>query len=349
MTALTAAALQYYTGQGKVWIASRQGQGGPINGPWRFVGDVPELMLDFGKQKMVTIEESITGFGGTSAFYSVAIPTSFTLQLLSWQQKNLQLALYGTYNGPNPSGTVTGESVAAYNTGQFYAQNIGISNVSVTPVAGQVGSIAVTQGTGYTSAPTVAIDAPPSGGTQATAVATMVSATDITIQITNPGSGYTTAPTVTLTGGGGGGSSTEATATATLTTDTPLVEGTDYTVSGSFGAIVPMPSAFWSQFAPTAPVQMTLAYSYAANQGTVNPLAGSQQEVAIRLDGLNVADPQPGGLFGAVAIELKRCSLQLPKSLGLLSKKEEMFPLEGMTMLDPTATDGAPYMKITQA
>ncbi len=346
MTALTAAALQYYTGQGKVWIASRQGQGGPINGPWRFVGDVPELMLDFGKQKMVTIEESITGFGGTSAFYSVAIPTSFTLQLLSWQQQNLQLALYGTYNGANPGGTVSGETVTAFNSGQFYAQNIGISNVSVTPVAGQVGSIAVTQGAGYTTAPTVTIAAPPAGGTQATAVATLVSATDITIQITNPGSGYTTAPAVTLTGGG---FTTAATATATLTTATALVQGTDYTVSGSFGAIVPLASSFWSQLAPTAPVQMTLAYSYAANQGTVNPLAGSQQEVAIRLDGLNVADPQPGGLFGAVAIELKRCALQLPKSLGLLSKKEEMFPLDGMTMLDPTATDGAPYMKITQA
>ena len=346
MTALTAAALQYYTGQGKVWIASRQGQGGPINGPWRFVGDVPELMLDFGKQKMVTIEESITGFGGTSAFYSVAIPTSFTLQLLSWQQQNLQLALYGTYNGANPGGTVSGETVTAFNSGQFYAQNIGISNVSVTPVAGQVGAIAVTQGAGYTTAPTVAIAAPPAGGTQATAVATLVSASDITIQITNPGSGYTTAPAVTLTGGG---FSTAATAVATLTAATALVQGTDYTVSGSFGAIVPLASTFWSQLAPTAPINMTLAYSYAANQGTVNPLAGSQQEVAIRLDGLNVADPQPGGLFGAVSIELKRCALQLPKSLGLLSKKEEMFPLDGMTMLDPTATDGAPYMKITQA
>ncbi|MDA8258511.1 MAG: hypothetical protein M0Z99_23260 [Betaproteobacteria bacterium] len=346
-TTLTAAALQYYTGQGKVWIATRQGQGGPINGPWRFVGDAPELMLDFGKQKMIEIEESITGFGGTSAFYSVAIPSSFTLQLLSWQQENLQLALYGTYSGANAGGTVSAEAATAYPSGQFYAQNIGISNVAVTPVAGQVGSIAVTQGAGYTTAPTVAIAAPPAGGVQATAVATLVSAADITIQITNPGSGYTAAPAVTLTGGG---STTAATATATLTTATALVLNTDYTLSASFGAIVPIPtSTFWAQLAPTAPVQVTLGYTYAANQGTVNPLAGSQQEVAIRVDGLNVANPQPGGLFGAVAIELKRCALQLPKSLGLLSKKEEMFPLDGMTMLDPTATDGAPYMKITQA
>ena len=71
---------------------------------------------------------------------------------------------------------------------------------------GEVASITVNAGgTGYTTAPTVTISAPPAGGTQATAVARVSGGVVTGIYLTNPGANYTVAPTVTLTGGGGTG------------------------------------------------------------------------------------------------------------------------------------------------
>jgi hypothetical protein len=61
-------------------------------------------------------------------------------------------------------------------------------------------------GTGYTSAPTVAITAPTTaGGVQATATATVSAGSLTGITITNAGSGYVEQPTVTFSGGGGSG------------------------------------------------------------------------------------------------------------------------------------------------
>ena len=77
-----------------------------------------------------------------------------------------------------------------------------------------IASLAMTsQGTGYTSAPTVQIG-PPNiiPGTQATAVASFSSTSGITLTLTNAGLGYSSAPLVTLVGGGGTG----ALATATV-------------------------------------------------------------------------------------------------------------------------------------
>lgn len=65
-------------------------------------------------------------------------------------------------------------------------------------------SIALSNGgTGYTSAPTVAI-AEVDGGTGATATAIVTNGVVTGVTVTNPGTGYT-APTVTFTGGGGTG------------------------------------------------------------------------------------------------------------------------------------------------
>jgi hypothetical protein len=345
MAALTPSEIQYYVGQGTVWAAPRQSNG-PIIGPWRNIGDTAELALDFSKQKIVEIEENLTGFGGLSGYASVAIPTMFNMEMVSINQNNLALAMYGAFAGANPGGTVTSESVVGWNSGQFYLQNIGTSNLVLTPTAGQVGSIAVTQGAGYTTAPAVSIAAPPAGGTQATAVATLVSATDITIQITNPGSGYTTAPAVTLTGGG---FTTAATATAALIQTTALVSGTDYTPNGAHGGIYPLASAFWAQFSSTAPVAFTASYAYAANQGIVKGLQSAQPEISLRFDGLNVMNPQASGAFGAVVVQLNRCRLDLPKNFAFIGKKEAPLPLSGAIMLDTLATNGSPYFSITQA
>lgn len=85
----------------------------------------------------------------------------------------------------------------------------------VLPTVGTTGSIAAISltsgGSGYTSAPTVALTG--GGGTGAAATA-IVSGGEVTgFIITNAGTGYTTAPTVALTGGGGG---TGAAASAVL-------------------------------------------------------------------------------------------------------------------------------------
>lgn len=70
-------------------------------------------------------------------------------------------------------------------------------------IAQAVGSMVVLSGgTGYTTAPTVAISAPPAGGTQATATATIANGQVAGVTITNGGSGYTNVPTVTFSGGG---------------------------------------------------------------------------------------------------------------------------------------------------
>lgn len=76
-------------------------------------------------------------------------------------------------------------------------------------------SITVTSaGTGYASAPTVTIGVPSlSGGTTATAIATVAAGAVTGITVTDGGSGYTSAPTVTLSTGSGGNL---ATATANV-------------------------------------------------------------------------------------------------------------------------------------
>lgn len=72
-------------------------------------------------------------------------------------------------------------------------------------------------GSGYTSAPTVAITG--GGGTGATATATVSGGAVTAVTITNPGSGYTSVPSIAFSGGGGG---TGATATAVRSAEAEL-------------------------------------------------------------------------------------------------------------------------------
>ncbi len=79
----------------------------------------------------------------------------------------------------------------------FFNQAMPLSGISVD-----------TGGSGYTSAPAVAITGGGGSGAAATAVVTDGAVTSITLD--NPGSGYTSPPQVTLTGGGGSGASATA-------------------------------------------------------------------------------------------------------------------------------------------
>ena len=337
--------LSYFIGQGKLQAAYRNGQGG-LNGGYFFLGDVSGLVFDFAKQKMVPIEENTSGYGGTAEFPSVAIPLDFTATLMQWSAENLALALYGTNGGPNPGGNVTSENLTLFAGGNIsYLQGILESNVALTSVAGQVQSIAVTQGAGYTSAPTVAIAAPASG-VQATAHAEFVSATDIAIVIDNPGSGYgSTAPAVTLTGGG---FTTAATATATLSTAVALVAGTDYSIgSGQFGDITTLTgsSSHFAQMSDGAPYQVTAAYTYGPNNGTISMLTQAQPEISLMFQGLNVVKTN-NGVFQPWRINMKRAKLQLPKNLDLIGRKETPLDLQGMLLFDPNPVSGSNYLDI---
>jgi hypothetical protein len=144
-------------------------------------------------------------------------------------------------NNPIDTGdiAVTGKAVAGlalkdtvYAGSVHFLKSIPLSNSliassSLTNVAasgGAITAIAVaTPGSGYSSAPTVAISG--GGGTGATATAALgsggASGTVVTITVTAPGSGYTSNPTVTLSGGG-----FTVAATVGTVTKSPIVAAT---------------------------------------------------------------------------------------------------------------------------
>jgi len=94
----------------------------------------------------------------------------------------------------------------------------GVDIAPTFAAANSIGSINVSAGgTGYTSAPTVALTG--GGGTGATATAVVDGGAVIGVTITNPGTGYTSTPTVTFTGGAGSG----AAATAVRNTEPEMV------------------------------------------------------------------------------------------------------------------------------
>jgi len=109
----------------------------------------------------------------------------------------------------------TGKNLRASWVERFIAEaGVGVSSVSVNKLG--------------VYRPTVTLSAPPSGGTQAYAVAVMSSTgTVASISILNPGSGYVSAPTVTVqTASGGGTTSTGWTATLTAGSVTAIAGGT---------------------------------------------------------------------------------------------------------------------------
>ena len=87
----------------------------------------------------------------------------------------------------------------------------GLPRVGINRTGQRVNAVTIIEGgAGYTSEPSVTIDPPPAGGTQALGSAFIDFTGQVSnIAINNPGSGYTTAPGITITGGGGGGATAE--------------------------------------------------------------------------------------------------------------------------------------------
>ena len=145
-----------------------------------------------------------------SAFLLFAAATGFGQQVV-----NLTA---GPATTTMPDGTVVpmwGYSCGAAVTGST-ATCAPLSGASVGATTGALGGVYVLAGgSGYTSAPTVAISAPTgtiTGVTNVTATATAIvnGGKVVGFNVTSHGAGYVAAPTVTLTGGGGTGAVAEA-------------------------------------------------------------------------------------------------------------------------------------------
>ena len=147
-------------------------------------------------------------------------------QTTNFDTTAMKLVYNNIANGPFRVGEViadsTGVTLSTGSGAVLGAPVVGSGGIATIPVANA--------GSGYTVAPNVTISAPPSGGTQAFAVATLgsgPSAGTVTgITITTPGSGYVSA-TATLSSGSGA-SATAVLNGGSITGVTNLIGGTNY-------------------------------------------------------------------------------------------------------------------------
>lgn len=150
------------------------------------------------------------------------------LALINAQMADGQTAalvvLVRTATGANDDATIANiVGSAASNTGIFafkragsvcgvFPRLISVPGWTKQTKTGVTGITVTAQGSGYTSAPTVAFTG--GGGTGAAGTAIVAGGKVTGIEITDPGSGYTSAPSISFTGGAGSG----ATATASVGT-----------------------------------------------------------------------------------------------------------------------------------
>jgi hypothetical protein len=136
-------------------------------------------------------------------------------------------AVYNGISAANISGERTVTSVPDAYTYTFAAGAAATSTGQIS-TGGQVRQIQVdTQGSGYTTAPSVTISG--GGGTGATATAVISDGKVVAVNMVTKGSGYTTAPTVLFSGGGGSGTLATAVVEASfaIKTNKPV----DYLIS----------------------------------------------------------------------------------------------------------------------
>lgn len=153
--------------------------------------------------------------------------------------------------------------------------------------ANAVSAITVTAGgTGYTSAPTVALTG--GGGTGATAVATVSNGAVTKVTVTNPGTGYTSAPTVAFSGGGGTG----ATATAAYGTIGNAVVAELLAIAERLRAVI---------IADGPNTTDAAAYAYADDFGSKRVFVVDPKVVKVDSEGDNVTEYASAVVAGLIA------------------------------------------------
>jgi hypothetical protein len=154
------------------------------------------------------VATSVGGFAGSFIWGPVLDPVRIS-------SENDLVAQFGRPTDANADSFFTAANFLSYTSNLLVVRGDATNAKNAVAVpTGTVTNLTLTAGgSGYTSAPTVAIGAPTiPGGVQATATVTLSGGGVTNIAVTAGGTGYTSTPTVTLTGGNGTG----ATATAVL-------------------------------------------------------------------------------------------------------------------------------------
>ena len=156
------------------------------------------------------------------------------------------------------NGFVVGFTVVDGGSGYPTAPLVAISGAgtgatgTATVSNGVVTAIAVgSAGSGYTGPTTVTIAAPPQPSRQATASAVVVNGFVVGFTVTDPGSGYTNNPVVLIVGGGGTG------ATAAATVNNGVVTGIQIVTTGSGYTSTPVMRIASPPFLPKLAIEVS--------------------------------------------------------------------------------------------
>lgn len=186
-----------------------------------------------------------------------------------------------TFDPPPPAPAGTSQTVS---TATGYAVMVPDAVNSITYA---IGSIVITNaGLGYTTAPKVSIDPPPSGGTQASATCKIQTSFVSSFTQVNSGVGYLNPPQVVISGGGGSGATAVATidssinnirtlvasngiVTATTTTDHGYSSNTQVVITGA------SPQNFNGTYPITVPSGSTNTFTYQITAGYTGSATGT--------------------------------------------------------------------------
>lgn len=139
--------MSYYSGQGKVYVATRDAEGNP--GGFRWLGNVPSLELSIETDKFEH-KESYTGNRAIDVTVVTETKASLTFTIEDFDTENLALGLYGS-NTVVGGGTVTAEIL--YNVGLgkpsrlIHPNGVTVAVGAVTTVGGGVTYVESTDGT----------------------------------------------------------------------------------------------------------------------------------------------------------------------------------------------------------
>ena len=160
------------------------------------VGGAPSTIVGFGPNTRTMMQIKVSANPAAPAFDPAGTggPLASALPAAYGLVKDRPIVGESVYNAA--FGTSYANNYAAIATGTITQPNFIWTSAGVQALQ----SVSVTGGgTGYTRAPTVKLSAPPAGGTQATATATVRSGKVTAVTLVNQGGGYTSAPTVTFT------------------------------------------------------------------------------------------------------------------------------------------------------